>query len=184
MQSFRQAIFTLNTLPSEPLLHLALYAGLAALKLPACYERSTKNDDCPVCDAALGRLANEVPASHHVNSTIVCSITGKIMDADNMPMALPNGYVYSKEVCPRFSGSRRVRVAHVVGRVPSPEPRLWWFCCLHSSSRRGHVRVILTLTITITQALEDMATKNDGVVTCPRTGLTCSFSDLRKVFIS
>lgn len=100
----------LNTLPSEPLLNLALYAGLASLKLPACYDHSTKNVDCPVCDGetgsgsgiqgmGLGKLAEEVPSSYHANSTIVCYITKKIMDADNMPMAFPsNGYVYSREV--------------------------------------------------------------------------------------
>ncbi|KAJ8472376.1 hypothetical protein ONZ45_g16677 [Pleurotus djamor] len=136
IRSFRLAIFTLNTLPTEPLLHLALYAGLASLKLPTCFDHSTKNPDCPVCDSGseeglgLGRLAAEVPFSHHVNSTIVCTITGKIMDADNMPMILPNGYVYSRE------------------------------------------------------ALEEMASKNRGEVTCPRTGATFLFSDLKKVYIS
>ncbi|KAF4583416.1 GID complex subunit containing RING finger motif [Pleurotus pulmonarius] len=136
IRSFRLAIYTLNTLPTEPLLHLALYAGLASLKLPACFDHATKNTDCPVCDGGsseglgLGKLAAEVPFSHHVNSTIVCAITGRIMDADNMPMAFPNGYVYSREV------------------------------------------------------LEDMAAKNRGMVTCPRTGETCQFSALRKVYIS
>lgn len=46
----------------------------------------------------LGKLAEEVPFSHHANSTIVCRITGKIMDEDNMPMAFPRGSVYSLEV--------------------------------------------------------------------------------------
>ncbi|KIM86730.1 hypothetical protein PILCRDRAFT_815981 [Piloderma croceum F 1598] len=101
IQSFRFAIYTLNTLPTEPLLHLALYAGLASLKLPSCYDidhAGTKNVDCPVCDPGLGKLAEEVPFSHHVNSTIVCRVSGKIMDGDNMPMAFPNGNVYSREV--------------------------------------------------------------------------------------
>ncbi|KAI0078325.1 hypothetical protein K474DRAFT_1594232 [Panus rudis PR-1116 ss-1] len=97
VQQFRLAIYSLSTLPTEPLLHLALYAGLASLKSPACYNHATKNVDCPVCDPSLGKMAEEVPFSHHVNSTIVCSITGKIMDEDNAPMALPNGYVYSRE---------------------------------------------------------------------------------------
>ena len=57
-----------------------------------------KNRDCPVCDSWLGKLAEEVPFSHHVNSTIVCRLSGKIMDEDNAPMAFPNGYVYSREV--------------------------------------------------------------------------------------
>ncbi|KAI0764574.1 CTLH/CRA C-terminal to lish motif domain-containing protein [Trametes elegans] len=97
IQSFRLAIYHLSTLPTEPLLHLAMYAGLASLKVPACYNHDTRNVDCPVCNPDLGELAKEVPFSHHFNSTIVCRMTGKIMDADNMPMALPSGQVYSKE---------------------------------------------------------------------------------------
>ncbi|KDR80093.1 hypothetical protein GALMADRAFT_222986 [Galerina marginata CBS 339.88] len=138
-KAFRLAIYNLNTLSTEPLLHLSLYAGLVALKLPACFDHSTKNVDCPVCDGesgtdsqplGLGKLAGEVPYSHHANSTIVCQISGKIMDEDNMPMAFPDGHVYSRE------------------------------------------------------ALEEMAVRNGGIVTCPRTGKTCQFSELRKVFIS
>ncbi|CAA7264337.1 unnamed protein product [Cyclocybe aegerita] len=138
-KSFRLAIYNLNTLSTEPLLHLSLYAGLVALKLPACFDHSTRNVDCPVCDGesgtgsqslGLGKLAAEVPYSHHANSTIVCRISGKIMDEDNMPMVFPHGDVYSKE------------------------------------------------------ALEDMAARNDGIVTCPRTGKSCAFSELKKVFIS
>ncbi|KAJ7640861.1 CTLH/CRA C-terminal to lish motif domain-containing protein [Mycena polygramma] len=136
--AFRQAIYSLNSLPAEPLLNLSLYAGLASLKLPACYGHLTKNVDCPVCDGeagsvseGLGKLAEEVPFSHHANSTIVCYITGKIMDADNMPLAFPDtGYVYSREAmeemslkhngmvtCPRskttckFSALRRVYIS-------------------------------------------------------------------------
>ncbi|KAI0792319.1 CTLH/CRA C-terminal to lish motif domain-containing protein [Abortiporus biennis] len=130
IQSFRLAIYNLSTLPTEPLLHLAMYAGLASLKLPACYDPATKNPDCPICDDALGKLAEEVPFSHHVNSTIVCRITGRIMDENNWPLAFKNGYAYSKE------------------------------------------------------AMEDMAARNNGIVTCPRTGESCHFSELRKVFIS
>ncbi|TFK26593.1 macrophage erythroblast attacher isoform 1 [Coprinopsis marcescibilis] len=138
VHSFRTAIYSLNGLPNEPLLHLALYAGLVALKLHACYDSSTKNVDCPVCDGesgnsstplGLGKLAEEVPFSHHSNSTIVCRISGKIMDENNPPMAFPNGLVYSRE------------------------------------------------------ALTEMAEKDNGIVTCIRTGDRALFTDLKKVFI-
>ncbi|KAK7462882.1 GID complex subunit containing RING finger motif [Stygiomarasmius scandens] len=105
VKCFRQSIYLLNTLPTEPLLNLSLYAGLVSLKLPACFDPSTKNVDCPVCDGessgsqsmGLGKLAAEVPFSQRSNSSIVCRISGKIMDADNMPMAFPDGQVYSRE---------------------------------------------------------------------------------------
>ncbi|KAL0578139.1 GID complex subunit containing RING finger motif [Marasmius crinis-equi] len=138
-KSFRSSIYSLNLLPNEPLLNLSLYAGLASLKLSACFDQSTKKVDCPVCDMesssgsqglGLGKLAEDVPLSHHANSTIVCQITGRIMDEDNMPMSFPNG-----------------------------------------RSRRF-------------QAMEEMAAKCGGIVTCPRTGESCEFSKLRKVFIS
>ncbi|KAK0449742.1 CTLH/CRA C-terminal to lish motif domain-containing protein [Desarmillaria tabescens] len=143
--SFRSSVYALNAFPTEPILYLALYAGLAALKLPACSNHDTRNVDCPVCDVGwggrdrsgdareglgLGRLAKEVPMSHHANSVIVCRISGKIMDEDNGPMAFPDGHVYSRE------------------------------------------------------ALEDMAARNNGIVTCPRCGTSCEFTALRKVFIS
>jgi len=98
IQAFRLAIYNLNSLPTEPLLNLALYSGLASLKLPSCYNGSSQNVDCPVCDPSINILAEEVPYSHHANSTIVCRISGKIMDEDNMPLAFPNGNVYSREV--------------------------------------------------------------------------------------
>lgn len=190
-QKFRAAALQIHSLPPQPLLHIALSAGLSSLKLPACYtddpsrstavpahlggrafgdERSNllsvagvtstsisappifppaagyaqelsappsvvlspppppnpitattsssspalngekngntngshspllncKNDNCPVCDSrGLGILAKEVPWSHHINSTLVCAINGKIMNENDPPMALPNGRVYS-----------------------------------------------------------------------------------------
>lgn len=129
IHSFRLAVYTLNNLSTEPLLNLALYAGLAALKLPSCYDASG-NVDCPTCDPNIKVLAKEVPYSHHANSTIVCRLSGKIMDEDNMPMAFPNGYVYSRE------------------------------------------------------ALEEMAARNEGKVTCPRSKQTCDVGVLKKVFVS
>ncbi|KAF7972879.1 hypothetical protein HWV62_16666 [Athelia sp. TMB] len=184
--SFRRAAYALHALPSEPLLHLALYAGLASLRLPACRvpanllpaaEASTNmdivtevpppqraspsstassdsgehdggdpmdesepaevhqlhqigNNDCPTCDPSLAVLAQEVPFSHHVNSTIVCAASGRIMDADNGPLCFPSGNVYCREI------------------------------------------------------LEEIALQNGGIVKDPRTGHTCAFGDLRKVFIS
>lgn len=58
----------------------------------------TGNIDCPTCAEGFVDLAKEVPMSHHTNSTIVCRISGEVMDSLNEPMAFPNGYVYSSKV--------------------------------------------------------------------------------------
>ncbi|OXH42203.1 macrophage erythroblast attacher isoform 1 [Cryptococcus neoformans] len=60
-------------------------------------EAVTGNIDCPTCDENMRVLASEVPMSHHVNSTIVCRISGRVMDSENEPLAFPNGYVYSSK---------------------------------------------------------------------------------------
>ncbi|KAI9387705.1 hypothetical protein POPTR_010G213950v4 [Populus trichocarpa] len=63
-------------------------------------------------------------------SKIVCYVAKELMDTENPPLVLPNGYVYS------------------------------------------------------TKALEEMAKRNDGKVTCPRTSLVCNYSELVKAYIS
>jgi macrophage erythroblast attacher len=119
-----------------------------------------KNRNCPVCDPWLGKLAEEVPFSHHVNSTIVCRLSGKIMDEDNAPMAFPNGYVYSREV-----------------RADSPigYPTLFPASDLVN---------FLLITSGNDQALEEMSAQREGKVKCPRTQEECDFSKLKKVYIS
>ncbi|KAG7571478.1 hypothetical protein FFLO_00661 [Filobasidium floriforme] len=189
---FKDTFFSVYGITSLPLLSLAVSAGLSTLKLSACLpnaphatpfqpseippqdpntamvlsipslaaappvhvmdsttidpalpmmtdptplhdhpEHPQRNIDCPTCAKDLSILAREVPFSHHVNSTLVCRISGEVMDDTNYPMAFPNGYVYSYN------------------------------------------------------ALRAMAKEHNGVfVTCPRTGEQCSFSRLRKVFIT
>lgn len=96
IQQFRADNYSLNSLPSQSLLTITLQAGLSALKTPQCYQTANRNFNCPVCAAdTLGVLAEKLPLSHHVNSTIVCRISGEIMNEDNPPMVLPNGMVYS-----------------------------------------------------------------------------------------
>lgn len=55
-----------------------------------------RNVDCPTCDPeGLGELAKECPWSHHVNSIIVCGLTGKVVQDGDGLAVLPNGRVYS-----------------------------------------------------------------------------------------
>lgn len=63
-----------------------------------CFSGEDKLLNCPVCQPPFSNLAKELPFSRRNNSTLICRITGKPMDDNNPPMALPNGYVYSTEV--------------------------------------------------------------------------------------
>ncbi|KAJ3076235.1 GID complex subunit containing RING finger motif [Podochytrium sp. JEL0797] len=126
---FRSNNCTLNTLPSSPTLITTLQSGMAALKTPQCYQPENQNIHCPLCHAQVYQeLAELLPNAHHVNSCLVCRITGEIMNEDNAPMVLPNGYVYSQK------------------------------------------------------ALEEMALKHNGTITCPRTMQQFHVSQLRKAF--
>ena len=63
---------------------------------------------CPICSSPLKVLAGEVPYSHHVNSTVVCRISGRVVEGDGGEggqlvamvghQAGAEARVYSKEV--------------------------------------------------------------------------------------
>ncbi|KAJ5095134.1 hypothetical protein N7532_007425 [Penicillium argentinense] len=84
----------LLSLPVEPLLNIALSAGLSALKTPLCHSAyassstnsaSTATSVCPICSTELNELARDLPYAHHSKSYVAG-------DA----IVLPNGRVYSK----------------------------------------------------------------------------------------
>jgi macrophage erythroblast attacher len=43
-------------------------------------------------------LGEDLPMAHHINSTLVCGLSGDIMNEDNPPLMLPNGHVYGTKV--------------------------------------------------------------------------------------
>jgi macrophage erythroblast attacher len=85
----------LMSLPTRPLLHIALSAGLSALKTPACHSRYASSSSnphsstakvCPICSTELNELARNVPYAHHTKSYV-----------ENDPIVLPNGRIYGRE---------------------------------------------------------------------------------------
>ncbi|KAH9613957.1 hypothetical protein KSS87_005102 [Heliosperma pusillum] len=148
VDQFKQEFCKLYGMTLEPLLNIYLQAGLSALKTPYpstiplspcrrldynyirfCYEDDCPKDD-PLSQESFRKLASSLPFSKQHHSKLVCYITKELMDTENPPMVLPNGYVYS------------------------------------------------------TKALEEMARRNNGKITCPRTGVVCNYSDLAKAYIS
>ncbi|MBA0571241.1 hypothetical protein Golob_004825 [Gossypium lobatum] len=155
VDQFKQEFYKLHGMTLEPLLNIYLQAGLSALKTPYPYSSyhyvtaylfihiylssrdfsdvskaygCTKED--PLSQENFRKLAMPLPYSKQHHSKLVCYITKELMDTENPPQVLPNGYVYS------------------------------------------------------TKALKEMAEKNNGKITCPRTGLVCNYSDLVKAYIS
>lgn len=86
----------MHGLSEQSQLMTILRAGLAALHTPKCASGGPSAViDCPVCVGPISNLARFLPIAHHEASAVFCRITGEPMDADNPPMALTNGQVYS-----------------------------------------------------------------------------------------
>jgi len=92
---FVQTHHELFSLPARPLLHIALSAGLSALKTPSCHSKhasstanasSTTTSVCPICSTELNDLARKLPYAHHTKSYV-----------ENDPVVLPNGRVYGRD---------------------------------------------------------------------------------------
>ena len=66
------------------------------------WSRYCYNDDCtkqdPLSQESFRKLASSLPYSKLHHSKLVCFITKELMDTENPPQVLPNGYVYSTKV--------------------------------------------------------------------------------------
>jgi len=104
-QLFMQTHNTLLSLPSVPLLHIALSAGLSALKTPSCHSShpsqssisptsssSLTTSVCPICSTELNDLARNVPYAHHTKSHVESDL-----------VLLPNGCVYGRQRLEEYS---------------------------------------------------------------------------------
>ena len=63
-----------------------------------CYQEGHKSSECPVCSHPLNILGRPLPYAHCAQSRLVCPISGHVMNENNPPMVLPNGYVYGENV--------------------------------------------------------------------------------------
>ncbi|GFG34456.1 hypothetical protein Cfor_06414 [Coptotermes formosanus] len=63
-----------------------------------CYSnsRDSRNPSCPVCQDSFNELAQPLPFAHCSQSRLVCAISGRPLNEHNLPMMLPNGYVYGE----------------------------------------------------------------------------------------
>jgi len=129
IEQFKKDNYLVHSLTETPFLMAYLHSGLSSLKSSYCYQDDNRNPNCPVCSPDFRALSKDLPFSHHVNSSLICQITNEVMNEDNPPMVLPNGYTYSKN------------------------------------------------------AMLMMASKNNGLITCPRSKKTYRYDELKRAFI-
>ena len=111
---FRSDAALVHGLPRVSSLSLRLQAGLCALNVPHITRESLAAAEVcedPLSVEAYRVLAKGLPHSRHVHTRLVCPITAQLMNEDNPPAALPNGYCYSRkalEAMAERSGDGRV----------------------------------------------------------------------------
>ncbi|CAG8954541.1 hypothetical protein HYFRA_00004456 [Hymenoscyphus fraxineus] len=101
---FMQTHNTLLALPPVPLLHIALSAGLSALKTPSCHSSHLSSSIsptssscittsvCPICSTELNDLARNVPYANHTKSHVESDL-----------VMLPNRCVYGTQRLEEYS---------------------------------------------------------------------------------
>ena len=100
IEIFKQDNYKIHQLPEQSSFTAILQAGLSAIKTPTCYRKVTavKNPNCPVCHTGLNLIAHPLPYAYCANSKLICAFSGQPMNENNVPMMLPNGYVFSFNV--------------------------------------------------------------------------------------
>ncbi len=100
IELFKQENYKIHQLPEQSSFTAILQAGLSSMKTPTCYRKvtSVKNINCPVCHPSLNLIARQLPYAYCANSKLICAHSGESMNENNVPMMLPNGYVFSINV--------------------------------------------------------------------------------------
>ncbi|XP_018495148.1 E3 ubiquitin-protein transferase MAEA isoform X1 [Galendromus occidentalis] len=116
VEQFRFENYRLYQLSSMSVFSVTLQAGLSALKTPQCYRSSffrqdSANPDCPVCYKHLNILAQPLPFAHCAQSRLICFLSGDPLNENNVPMMLPNGFVYGEIALKQMANANRGKVS-------------------------------------------------------------------------
>lgn len=132
-----------------------------------------------MCSRSLNKLAQPLPMAHCANSRLVCKISGDVMNENNPPMMLPNGYVYGYNVSGVGAGpggqrcqERRSAQCGDLSRDP--------VCGVAESCLMSRL-LVLTHSGLAFQSL--LSIRQDDKVVCPRTKEVFHFSQAEKVYI-
>jgi macrophage erythroblast attacher len=85
-------------------LEIIVRVGLAVTRTQSCKpDGPGRNAGCPACQPSLGKLASTIPRTMRERSSLVCRISGQVMED---PLVLPNGQAYSKASLEQMVHSR------------------------------------------------------------------------------
>ncbi|OON20472.1 hypothetical protein X801_03647, partial [Opisthorchis viverrini] len=90
--------------PAYSPFQLIVNAGISVIKTHQCYDSKSQHRDCAVCHPLINQLAVPLPFGRHDHSVLTCYQTGLPMNEHNLPMSLPNGYVYSEKGIAELTG--------------------------------------------------------------------------------
>jgi len=111
ISAFKFDSFLVSGMTTRSNLEITLQAGLSALKTDSCLnQKMQKPEACPVCNPSMKKLASKVPSTHKFVSSLICKISGEVMDEHNPPVALPNGQVYSEKALKRMAEKDNGRI--------------------------------------------------------------------------
>eukprot|EP00009_Paramoeba_aestuarina_P014347 CAMPEP_0201533442 /NCGR_PEP_ID=MMETSP0161_2-20130828/53250_1 /ASSEMBLY_ACC=CAM_ASM_000251 /TAXON_ID=180227 /ORGANISM="Neoparamoeba aestuarina, Strain SoJaBio B1-5/56/2" /LENGTH=157 /DNA_ID=CAMNT_0047937463 /DNA_START=549 /DNA_END=1019 /DNA_ORIENTATION=- len=103
IEEFKKDNIAAASLSPKPTLYYFITSGIIGLKTRDCDDAVNNNLSCPTCFPLLQELSRSLPLSQRTTSSVVCRITGEVMDEHNPPMVLPNGYVYSQKAMEEMS---------------------------------------------------------------------------------
>lgn len=72
---------------------------------------------CPVCQPSIHQLADPLPFAHCSQSRLYCHISGLPLNENNLPMMLPNGYIYGEQVSCIYCTSNNYRSYDILKKI-------------------------------------------------------------------
>ncbi|KAL4453459.1 hypothetical protein ABPG74_017666 [Tetrahymena malaccensis] len=95
---FKNLCFDIYGIPSNSLFSTTLRAGISCLKTLNCINQEYQYPyKCPVCSPYINEMVKIIPFTHRVTSSLICRITGDVMDEHNPPYITKDNQVYSQK---------------------------------------------------------------------------------------
>lgn len=97
IDKFIKESYHLHSLTTNPLLIKCLNIGVTILKTIFCNDDEFFNENCPTCSKSFRSFGENLPYIEKGHTSLICRISGEIMDENNPPMMLPNYHIYSEK---------------------------------------------------------------------------------------